>query len=205
MAKIHFIDFEEVLTMKIKHGSFVGLSALAIIATISFSSAIPVVTNVFSGGIANAQNAKKAQVELRLKAEKKFVQQDVEGKRKVTWKQIKNGDTVYPGEVLRYSVSGANNGDKAVKNLAINQPIPKGMIYVLSSASVNNNTEAQITYSIDGGKTYVKNPTVQVKLADGTVENRPAPDTAYTHIRWNFDKSIPGKADVNGTYQVRVR
>ncbi len=190
--------------MKIKHGSFVGLGALAIVATISFSSAIPAVTNVFSGGIANAQNAKKGQVELRLKAEKKIVRQ-VEGKSKVTWKEIKNGGTVYPGEVLRYSIKGANNGEKAVNNLAINQLIPKGMIYVLNSATVNQNTGAQITYSINGGKTYVQNPTVQVKLADGTVENRPAPDSAYTHVRWNFGKSVPGKADVNGTYQVRVR
>ena len=51
----------------------------------------------------------------------------------------------------------------------------------------------------------MKNPTVQVKLANGQTETRPAPDTAYTHIRWNFGKSVPAQAKVKGTYQVRVR
>ncbi len=159
--------------MKIKHGSFVGLSALAIIATISFSNAIPAVTNAFSGGIANAQNAKKSQVQLRLEAEKKIVGKDAQGNRKVTWQGLKDGAQVQPGDVLRYSVSGANNGTKAVKNLAINQPIPRGMSFLLNSATVNANSGAQITYSINDGKTFVKNPTVQVKLADGTVVTRP--------------------------------
>ena len=191
--------------MKIKHGSIVGLGALAIIAAISFSDPIPVVKNVFSGGIANAQNAKKSQVQLQLEAEKKIIKKDAQGQQKVTWQGLNNGAQVQPGDVLRYSVTGANNGNKAVKNLAINQPIPKGMVYVVNSATVNSNSGAKVTYSIDGGKTYVKNPTVQVKLANGQTETRPAPDTAYTHVRWNFGESVAAKAAVKGTYQVKVR
>lgn len=188
-----------------KRFSIASLSAVALIAGMTFTSQIPVVANIFEGGAAVAQNAKKGQVQLRLKAEKKIVTQDAQGNRKVTWQELSNGAQVGQGEVLRYSVSGANNGEKAVNNLTINQPIPRGMAYVLNSATVNEKTGAQITYSINGGKTYVKNPTVEVKLADGTVETRPAPDTAYTHVRWNFGKSVPGKGRVNGTYQVRVR
>lgn len=188
-----------------KRVSIASLGAVALIAGMTFSSQIPVVANIFQSGAAIAQNAKKGQVQLRLKAEKKIVQKDAQGKKKVTWQELSNGAKVQQGEVLRYSVSGANNGTKAVNNLAINQPIPKGMSYVLNSATVNSKAGAQITYSINGGKTYVKNPTVQVKLPDGTVETRPAPDTAYTHIRWNFGKSVPAKATVDGTYQVRVR
>ncbi len=188
-----------------KRFSIASLSAVALIAGITLSNQIPVVANIFQSGTAVAQNAKKGQVQLRLKAEKKIVSKDAQGKTKVTWQELSNGAQVQRGEVLRYSISGANNGSKAVNNLAINQPIPKGMAFVLNSATVNSNTGAQITYSINGGKTFVKNPTVQVKLADGTVATRPAPDTAYTHVRWNFGKSVPAKASVNGTYQVKVR
>ena len=188
-----------------KRVSIAGISAIALIAGMTFSGQIPVVANIFQDSAAVAQNAEKGQVQLRLKAEKKIVKTDAQGNRKVTWQELPNGAQVQRGEVLRYSVSGANNGEKAVNNLTINQPIPRGMAYVLNSATVNANSGAQITYSINGGKTYVKNPTVEVKLADGTVETRPAPDTAYTHVRWNFGKSVPGKGAVNGTYQVRVR
>ena len=191
--------------MKIKHCSFAGLGALALIATISFSSPTPIVANLFSGGTAIAQNAKKGQVHLTLSAAKKFVKQDAEGKQKITWASIKNGDTVHPGDVLRYSINGANNGEKAVKNLNLNQAIPRGMVYVVNSATVNKNENAQITNSIEGCKTYVENPTEKVKVPSVELATRPAPDTAYTHIRWNFKNSVPAKSGVDGTYQVRVR
>lgn len=188
-----------------KRVSIASLGAVCLIAGAAFSSQIPVVANVFEGGAAIAQNAKKGQVQLRLAAAKKVVSKDAQGNRKVSWNGLNNGAQVQPGDVLRYSVTGANNGNKAVKNLAINQPIPPGMIYVRNSATVNSNAGAKITYSIDGGKTYVANPTVQVKSENGQVETRPAPDTAYTHIRWKFGNSVPAQAKVEGTYQVRVR
>ncbi len=183
----------------------ISLGAVALIAGMTFSSQIPVVANIFQGGVAIAQNAKKGQVNLRLKAEKKIVTKDAQGKRKIIWQQLSNGAQVERGEVLRYLITGANNGEKPVKNLAINQKVPRGMVYVLNSATVDKNIEAEITYSIDGGKNYVKNPTVEVKLADGTVETRPAPDTAYTHLRLKFLKPIPGKGIFNGTYQTKVK
>ena len=187
-----------------KRVSITSLGAVALIAGAAFSSQIPVVANVFQSGAAIAQNAQKGQVELQLEADKKTVQ-TVNGERKVAWQPLKGNVTVQPGEILRYSVTGANNGNKAVKNLTINQPVPKGMILVLNSATVNASSGAKITYSIDGGKSYVKNPTVQVKLANGQTETRPAPDSAYTHVRWNFGESVAAKAAVKGTYQVKVR
>lgn len=188
-----------------KRVSIASLGAVALIAGAAFSSQIPVVANVFEGGAAVAQSAKKGQVQLRLDAAKKVVSKDAQGQRKVSWQGLNDGAKVQPGDVLRYSITGANNGNKAVKNLAINQPIPPGMTFVRNSATVNENSGAKITYSINGGKTFVANPTVQVKLADGTVETRPAPDTAYTHVRWKFGSSVPAQAKVKGTYQVKVR
>ncbi|WP_414621399.1 hypothetical protein [Calothrix sp. CCY 0018] len=187
-----------------KRFSIAGLGAIALIAGATFSTKIPVVANIFENGVAIAQDAKKGQVQLQLEAEKKVVQ-NAQGKQKVAWQPLKGKVMVQPGDVLRYSVTGANNGDKAIKNLTINQPVPRGMVYVVNSTTVNANSGAEITYSINGGKTFVKNPTVQVKLANGDVETRPAPDTAYTHIRWNFGKSVAASSAVKGTYQMKVR
>ncbi|KST70480.1 hypothetical protein BC008_45125 [Mastigocoleus testarum BC008] len=189
-----------------KHGSIAGLGALALIASISFSGQIPVVANLFSGESAIAQNSiEKGQVQLNLQVEKKVIKTTANGERKVSWETLKGKAQVQPGDVLRYRVNGGNNGDKAVKNLAINQPIPEGMEYVLKSATVEQNKGAKITYSIDGGKTFVENPTVKVKLENGEVETRPAPAEAYTHARWNFGESVGAKSSVEGSVQVTVK
>ncbi|MDJ0795367.1 MAG: hypothetical protein QNJ51_00820 [Calothrix sp. MO_167.B12] len=188
-----------------KRFSIAGLGVVAFIASVSFATQIPVIANLLPGGSAIAQNAKKGVVQLRLDAAKKMVAKDAQGKQKVTWKALEGQATVQPGDILRYTVSGANNGDKAVKGLVINQPIPQGMKYVLKSATVNANKGAKITYSIDAGKNFVENPTIKVRQEDGTFKTVPAPAEKYTNIRWNFGESVAAKGAVKGTYQLQVR
>ncbi|RUR78751.1 DUF11 domain-containing protein [Chlorogloeopsis fritschii PCC 9212] len=188
-----------------KSFSLASIGAVAIIAATPFVTLTLVLTPVWQPSSAIAQNAKKGPVQLRLEAEKKVVQQDKQGKQIVTWQALQGKVTVQPGDVLRYIVTGGNNGDKAVKNLTINQPIPQGMVYVLKSATVNEKQGAKITYSIDGGRSFVENPTIKVTLSNGKQETRPAPATAYTHIRWNFGTSVPAQEKVKGTYQAQVR
>lgn len=101
-------------------------------------------------------------------------------------------------------VIGANNGDRTASNLIVTQPIPKQTAYVLNSSTTIKST-ASVTYSIDNGKTFVAKPTVQVKLANGKVETRPAPAEAYTHVRWKFTNAIAAKSIVAAAYQVRVK
>ncbi|PMB43439.1 hypothetical protein CEN41_12965 [Fischerella thermalis CCMEE 5330] len=189
-----------------KRFSIGSMGAVALIVTLPFVNQIPILTNIWHSHAALAQNTQaKGQVELRLEAEKKILGQQVQGKQKESWQKLSGKAVVQPGDILRYTVTGVNNGNKAVKNLVINQPIAKGMIYVLNSATVNPNTGAKITYSIDNGRTFVEKPTVKVKLPNGKVETRPAPAIAYTHIRWNFGTSVAAKAQIKGTYQVQVR
>jgi uncharacterized repeat protein (TIGR01451 family) len=192
-----------------------GIGAIALVGTLQFLSEIPVVarqfaqvgepahatgSNIWQSGIAIAQNVPtKGQVELSLNAEKKVVLD----KQKESWQDLGAKAMVQPGDVLRYIVTAKNNGELPVKNLTINQRVPKGMVYVLKSASASN--QAKITYSIDGGRNFVETPTVKVKLANGKVETKPAPATAYTHIRWNFGTSVAAKATVKGMYVTQVR
>ncbi|MUG97478.1 DUF11 domain-containing protein [Scytonema sp. UIC 10036] len=179
---------------------------LATVGAIALLATVPVLNQTkFGLETAIAQNTQtKGQVQLRLEVEKRVVQQ-VQGKQTSTWQPLQGKALVEPGNILRYTVTADNNSNGNVKNLIINQPIPLGTVYVLNSATSNVNNEAKITYSIDGGRSYVESPSVKVALANGKVETKPAPVTMYTHIRWKFGSSIPAKGSVKGIYQVKVR
>jgi uncharacterized repeat protein (TIGR01451 family) len=180
-----------------------GIGAFALIVTVPFVGQIPGVANVWPSGSAIAQNVKpQGQLQLRLEAEKQVVAKDQQGKQSKKWEPLKGQAVVQPGDVLRYTLIGENKSDRPIKNLTLNQPIPKGMIYVLKSANITN--DATITYSINDGRSFVENPTVKVTLPDGKVETKPAPASAYTHIRLKVP-SVGGKTIVKATYQTQVR
>ncbi|MBW4671544.1 MAG: hypothetical protein KME60_29990 [Cyanomargarita calcarea GSE-NOS-MK-12-04C] len=183
--------------------SIASIGAIALLTTVSAIDAIPGVPSIWDMGSAIAQNSQqKGQLQLQLSAEKQVIQKDKEGKQKITWQPLQGNVAVQSKDVLRYTVSGENKGDRPIKNLALNQPIPKGMVYQLKSASIP--TGGKITYKIDGASSFVENPTVQVKLPNGKVETQAAPASAYTQIRLNI-ASVPGKATVKASYQVQVR
>lgn len=183
-----------------KRFSVTSLGTLTVIATISF---IGVLTSR-EAGTAIAQNIQRPQVQLRLGAEKRVLRKDQQGKQQVTWQILQGNVVVQPGDVLRYVVTGKNNSNRAVRNLVVTQPIPKQTAYLLNSVTVKNN-KAKVTYSINNGKSFVAQPTIQVKLANGKVETQPAPAEIYTYVRWKFEQPISPETAVNATYQVRVR
>lgn len=119
------------------------------------------------------------------------------------WQALQGQAVVKPGDVLRYTLNGENKSDRSIKNLTLNQPIPKGMVYVLKSVDIANKA-AKITYSIDGGRSFVENPTVKVTLPGGKVEIKPAPATAYTNIRLQLPL-VAAKTTVKATYLTQVR
>jgi uncharacterized repeat protein (TIGR01451 family) len=188
-----------------KRFSIASLGTLAVIATIPFVAEMPVLADLRDAGVAITQNIQRQpQVALRLGADKKVIRKDQQGKQQVAWQTLQGNVVVKPGDVLRYAVTGKNNSNAAVRNLGVTQPIPKQTIYVLNSVAVKNN-KAKVTYSIDNGKSFVEKPTVQVKLANGKVETRPAPAALYTHVRWKFEEPISPAIAVNASYQVRIR
>jgi uncharacterized repeat protein (TIGR01451 family) len=185
-----------------KRFSIASLSAFALIATTPFINQVPGIAPVWQSTSAVAQsNNKKPQLELRLAAKKQVISQDQQGKQVKKWESLQGQGSVKPGDVLQYTLTGENKSDKPIKNLTLNQPIPKEMVYVLKSVKASNN--AKITYSIDNQRTFVENPTIQV-TRNGKVETQPAPATAYTHIRLQIS-SVPGKATVTATYETQVR
>ena len=75
---------------------------------------------------------------------------------------VKNGQKVTkkvaatkinPGDVIFYTLNFINSGDEAATNAVLDDPIPQGTVYLPGSAF---GAGAEITFSIDGGKSFTK-------------------------------------------------
>jgi uncharacterized repeat protein (TIGR01451 family) len=144
-------------------------------------------------------------VALLLSAEIKKTSRDADGKELVAWNQLPPSSQVIPGSILRYTVTAENNTNRNMRNLAVTQPIPEGMVYIRQSATKASAANAGVDFSIDGGKSFSPNPVVRGRGRDGKVEERPAPTDAYTHVRWNFGETLPANSRSQVSYQVRVK
>lgn len=150
-----------------------------------------------------AQNpVKKPQVNLNLVAYKRVLQKNAQGQEVITWKALEKNAQVQSGEVIRFTVTGKNIGNSPAKNFALTQPIPRGMVYQLSSATSLAN--ATLTYSIDRGRTFVAKPTIKVTSNGKTVE-RPAPAESYTHIRWSLSSQLEPNSSLQAAYLLKVK
>jgi uncharacterized repeat protein (TIGR01451 family) len=179
----------------------IGLSALALAVLVPLATNTPVLANLQQAGASIVKNVLQPKVQLALGAEKQIKTTDAEGKQQITWQALKGEVTVHPGDVLRYTLTSENAGDKPAANLVLTQPIPAQTIYQLKSARAN---DAKLTFSIDGGKAFSAQPTIKVKLADGKEELQPAPASTYTHVRWDYSESLAPMAAVRATYEVAV-
>jgi uncharacterized repeat protein (TIGR01451 family) len=195
-------DTKHKVYTEMKRNLLLGLSLLGIVSAVPVLSSTPVLANLQQTGSAIVKNILQPKVQLTLGAEKKVTTTDAQGKKLVVWQPLKGSVSVQPSDVLRYTVSSENAGDKPAKNLVVTQPIPQRTAYILASAQANG---AALTFSIDAGKTFVDKPMVKVKLADGKEALRPAPAEAYTHIRWNYSDSVKPASAVRSVYEVAVK
>lgn len=110
----------------------------------------------------------------------------------------KPADKVPPGDIVIIVNVFTNTGKVAKEKLVVTNPVPKETEYVGNSASVEN---AEVRFSIDGGKRYAK-PT-ELLVADGKGGKRVAEPKEYTHIRWTLKNSL--KPGSTGLVEFRVR
>ncbi|PSR18741.1 hypothetical protein C8255_05825 [filamentous cyanobacterium CCP3] len=180
-----------------------GLAALASLILIPVVKGSPSLAQLQTMGAEMVQQVMRPEVELVLEASKQVQVLDAEGQPQLIWQSLEGEATVQPRDVLRYTISSKNDGQMAAKHLVINQAIPPQMTYVLATAAGNDG--AAITYSIDGGESFVAEPVVEVVQEDGTVTLEPAPADAYTHIRWDFAQSLEPEVAVQVAYDVTVK
>jgi uncharacterized repeat protein (TIGR01451 family) len=137
----------------------------------------------------------KSLVSISMKAEKEVTVNKV--------KKMVAANAVDPGDVIFYTLSYVNSGDEAATNAVMDDPIPKGTVYLAGSAF---GKDAEITFSIDGGKTFKKPSllTYDIKNRDGSLEKRTASPEQYTHIRWTVSV-IPARGSGQVGFQVRMK
>ncbi len=181
--------------------AWVGLGIAAALSMIPVDG-MPAAARLFDRGLSIAQTLNQPKVELQLIAKQKVTQKDTQGKEQVSWNVLTKDTTVQKGTILRFQVVAKNTGDRAAEKLIVTQPIPKGTTYAIGSTTQSN---AELTYSLDGGKTFSANPMVQVTLPNGATEMQPAPAEAYTHVRWMVGSAIAPKSGIEMAYDVSVR
>lgn len=107
------------------------------------------------------------------------------------------------GETIFWTLSWENRGDAPAHGFKATSPITPGTTLVTGSIKAPEGTEA--TFSIDGGKTYARVPTVDERQPDGTVKKVPAAAERYDHIRFETVSPLVAGGRAHATYEVRVR
>jgi uncharacterized repeat protein (TIGR01451 family) len=152
--------------------------------------ALCVLAGVFACGAAFAQAAAPITVS-------NAVYQEVDVKApdgKVTKKRVPAVKVVPGGEVV-YQISYRNNGNQPATDVAINNPLPKELVFLGAQDDPS-------AVSVDGGQTYGKLADLTVIDAQGQV--RAAQPSDVTNLRWIVTSLAPG-AGGTVTYRARVK
>ena len=107
------------------------------------------------------------------------------------------------GDTLVYTIAYINKGNEAATEAIVDNPVSAGTSYIDNSA---NGAGADITFSIDGGKSYKKPSllTYEIKQPTGIVQRYTARPEEYTHIRWTIRQVPAGTGGTLG-FSVRVK
>lgn len=116
---------------------------------------------------------------------------------------LEKAGAVRPGEVLDWKIVSTNEGDGAARQYKAVGHVPQGTSFVAGSATAEYG--AQVTYSIDGGKSFSPQPTLEEKQADGAVKRVPAPASLYTEVRYEWSDPLNAGATLTANYKVRVK
>lgn len=165
----------------------------AVLAVAPEASAVPVVPPV---------DATKAAVEIRSDV---TVQTSVEkletklvGGRRVN--ELLPADHLVAGDAVVYTLAVRNEGLTAVDDYVFTSPIPEHMLYVADSAV---GPGADISYSVDGGRSFASPDDLFVHGADG--KQRAAVASDYTHIRWQLRNRLKTGSMALARFRALVR
>jgi uncharacterized repeat protein (TIGR01451 family) len=109
---------------------------------------------------------------------------------------------VNPGEILDWTIVSENSGNGAAHDYKAVGHIPVGTTFVSDSAKAEG---AKAAFSIDNGKSYSAQPMIEVKQADGSVKQVPAPASMYTEIRYEWADPLAQGGKLSASYKVRVK
>ncbi len=103
-----------------------------------------------------------------------------------------------PGEEVIYALRFSNEGSEPADAVVLVMPAPSEVSYVEGSVGGEN---AKITFSADGGQTYVARGRLTVS-EDG--EERPAKSNEITHIKLALNAPMPAEEHGEVSYRAVV-
>lgn len=110
---------------------------------------------------------------------------------------------VSPGEVIHWNLVSKNEGNANAEGYKTVVKIPEGTKFVGGTAK--GEESADVSYSIDNGKTFSEQPMIDEQQVDGTVKQVPAPVSTYTNILFQWDNSLVAGEKLEAEYQVQVK
>jgi len=138
-----------------------------------------------------------AQIEVKTVAEIEVTEIDKQGKKVV---RRTAATSVVPGTEVIYTITAKNTGAEPADNIVVTNPVPKETVYVDDSAF---GAGTNITFSVDGGKSYAKAEKLTVK--DKAGKSRAATAKDYTHVRWTFQFNLQPGQEAPVWYRARVK
>jgi uncharacterized repeat protein (TIGR01451 family) len=94
-------------------------------------------------------------------------------------------ERVVPGDRVIYTLEVHNSGAVALDAPIVIHPVPEHMRYVADTAV---GPAAEVSYSVDGGRSFDRPENLKVLGIDGLPRLAVAAD--YTHIRWQLKNSL---------------
>jgi uncharacterized repeat protein (TIGR01451 family) len=138
-----------------------------------------------------------AQIEVKTVAEIEVTEINQQGKKTV---KRKPATTVVPGTDVIYTITAKNTGNEPADNIVVTNPVPAKTVYVDGSAF---GAGTNITFSVDGGKSYAQPAKLTVKDKAGKARAATAED--YTHVRWTLQFNLQPGQEAPVWYRVRVK
>jgi uncharacterized repeat protein (TIGR01451 family) len=109
-------------------------------------------------------------------------------------------DKVTPGETVVYSIRFKNDAAEPAGDIVLVMPVPEEVSYV--EGSVGAAGGANVTFSADGGETYVARG--RLTVIEGGAP-RPARGDEITHIKWTLTTPVAPKAEGEVSYKAVLR
>jgi uncharacterized repeat protein (TIGR01451 family) len=116
--------------------------------------------------------------------------------------ELADPNTALPGDVILYRLTFTNTTEVPVRSIEFKDPLPGGLHYVDGSATADRD-DVTITFSIDGGQTYVAEPLIE-KVIDGERRTVPAPPEMFTHVRWLVSGWVEPGAQVTAEFKAQL-
>jgi uncharacterized repeat protein (TIGR01451 family) len=110
--------------------------------------------------------------------------------------------TVKSGEIMNWTITSTNEGNAPAREYKTTGVVPAGTQLVAGSVSADGS--ATVTYSIDHGKSFSAQPTVDERQPDGSTKKVPAPTSMYTQIRYEWVDPLNEGARLSAFYKVRL-